>query len=120
MSKRINVNPGQYKVAGREHQGEDIVHDFQRQAYAQQLVRAERWPPRRREAPERPASPARENVRQVQAGRTPATKVSRATAPKPKARANRTSKAARAPKTAPKKRKAPARKTRAAASTKRS
>jgi hypothetical protein len=25
MSKRINVNPGQYKVAGREHQGDDIV-----------------------------------------------------------------------------------------------
>ena len=25
MSKNINVNPGQYKVAGRERQGEDIV-----------------------------------------------------------------------------------------------
>jgi hypothetical protein len=25
MSRRINVNPGQYKVAGRERQGEDIV-----------------------------------------------------------------------------------------------
>jgi hypothetical protein len=24
MSRRINVNPGQYKVAGRERQGEDI------------------------------------------------------------------------------------------------
>ena len=24
MSKNINVNPGQYKVAGRERQGEDI------------------------------------------------------------------------------------------------
>ena len=25
MSKNINVNPGQYKVKGRERQGEDIV-----------------------------------------------------------------------------------------------
>jgi hypothetical protein len=25
MSKNNNVNPGQYKVAGRERQGEDIV-----------------------------------------------------------------------------------------------
>ena len=24
MSKNINVNPGQYKVAGRERQGEDV------------------------------------------------------------------------------------------------
>jgi len=24
MSKRINVNPGQYKVAGRERQGEPL------------------------------------------------------------------------------------------------
>lgn len=30
MSKRINVNPGQYKVAGRERQGEDIVHEDQK------------------------------------------------------------------------------------------
>ena len=26
MSKNNNVNPGQYKVAGRERQGEEIVH----------------------------------------------------------------------------------------------
>jgi hypothetical protein len=26
VSKRINVNPDHYKVAGRERQGEDIVH----------------------------------------------------------------------------------------------
>jgi hypothetical protein len=25
MSKHNNVNPGQYKVAGRERQGEDVV-----------------------------------------------------------------------------------------------
>ena len=27
MSKHINVNPGQYKVSGREHPGEGILHD---------------------------------------------------------------------------------------------
>jgi hypothetical protein len=27
MSKRINVNPGQYKVAGRERQGENLQQD---------------------------------------------------------------------------------------------
>jgi hypothetical protein len=27
MSKNNNVNPGQYKVAGRERQGEEVVHD---------------------------------------------------------------------------------------------
>jgi hypothetical protein len=27
MSKNNNVNPGQYKVAGRERQGEDVVQD---------------------------------------------------------------------------------------------
>ena len=26
MSKNINVNPGQYKVKGRERQGEDVIH----------------------------------------------------------------------------------------------
>jgi hypothetical protein len=32
MSRRINVNPDQYKVAGRERQGEDILHDVQKAA----------------------------------------------------------------------------------------
>jgi hypothetical protein len=31
MSKNINVNPGQYKVAGRERQGESVPHDRERQ-----------------------------------------------------------------------------------------
>jgi hypothetical protein len=30
MSKHINVNPDHYKVAGRERQGEGIVHDDER------------------------------------------------------------------------------------------
>jgi len=34
MSKNINVNPGNYKVAGRERQGEDIVHEAEKQTYA--------------------------------------------------------------------------------------
>jgi hypothetical protein len=32
MSRRINVNPDQYKVAGRERQGENIVHEVQKSA----------------------------------------------------------------------------------------
>lgn len=31
MSKRINVNPGQYKTAGRERQGEDVVVELEKQ-----------------------------------------------------------------------------------------
>jgi hypothetical protein len=30
MSKNINVNPGQYKVRGRERQGEDIVPEVEK------------------------------------------------------------------------------------------
>jgi hypothetical protein len=36
MSRNINVNPGNYKVAGRERQGEDIIHREQKQTYATQ------------------------------------------------------------------------------------
>jgi hypothetical protein len=31
MSKNINVNPGQYKVAGRERPGEDVIHNKHRE-----------------------------------------------------------------------------------------
>jgi hypothetical protein len=34
MSKNINVNPGQYKVKGRERQGEDIVPERHKQELA--------------------------------------------------------------------------------------
>lgn len=37
MSKNNNVNPGQYKVAGRERQGEDVVHDRQKERLAKNL-----------------------------------------------------------------------------------
>jgi hypothetical protein len=30
MSKHINVNPDHYKVAGRERQGEDVIHEVER------------------------------------------------------------------------------------------
>ncbi len=30
MSRRINVNPDHYKVAGRERQGENIIHEIER------------------------------------------------------------------------------------------
>ena len=33
MSKNNNVNPGQYKVAGRERQGEDVVQPDQKAHY---------------------------------------------------------------------------------------
>lgn len=40
MSKNINVNPDHYKVAGRERQGEDIVHARQKQAMSKARERA--------------------------------------------------------------------------------
>jgi hypothetical protein len=50
MSKNINVNPGQYKVKGRERQGEDIVHRSQKQELAKerQKRRSNRSPKRRK------------------------------------------------------------------------
>jgi hypothetical protein len=35
MSKKNNVNPDHYKTAGRERQGEDIVHDVYKRWYRQ-------------------------------------------------------------------------------------
>jgi hypothetical protein len=39
MSGKNNVNPGQYKVAGRERQGEDIVHEQEKQSMGQEQAR---------------------------------------------------------------------------------
>ena len=36
MSKRINVNPDHYKVAGRERPGEDIAHEQHKRELAMQ------------------------------------------------------------------------------------
>jgi len=118
MSKKINVNPDHYKVAGRERQGEDIVQSIQRQAYAQQQAHAERW-----QAKQPEGAPAQEEIRQIPVESEPAKKPSRPAAAKakakPKARGKSVrskapkKKAPRAPKTSARKRKAPARKTRA-------
>jgi hypothetical protein len=42
MSRNINVNPAHYKVRGRERQGEDVLHEMQRQQFSQQSADA-RW-----------------------------------------------------------------------------
>jgi hypothetical protein len=42
MSGKNNVNPGQYKVAGRERQGEDVVHERQKQLTGQDRARVAR------------------------------------------------------------------------------
>jgi hypothetical protein len=49
MSKNINVNPGHYTNAGRERQGEDIVHDAERQKFDQQKRAEQRWQDRERQ-----------------------------------------------------------------------
>lgn len=35
MSKNNNVNPGQYKEAGRERQGDAVLHEVNKQQYTQ-------------------------------------------------------------------------------------
>jgi hypothetical protein len=45
MSKKSNVNPDHYKVAGRTRQGEDIVQEIQTQKYAQSHQDATVHPP---------------------------------------------------------------------------
>lgn len=42
MSGKNNVNPGQYKVAGRERQGEEIVHEEQKQSMGEERARLAR------------------------------------------------------------------------------
>lgn len=49
MSKNINVNPDHYKVAGRERQGEDVVHEVERR----EITRRRRAKP----APKAPSPP---------------------------------------------------------------
>lgn len=45
MSKKINVNPGQYKVAGREHQGDEIVHEEEKKLMTERDNRPSRGKP---------------------------------------------------------------------------
>jgi hypothetical protein len=44
MSKRINVNPDHYKTAGRERQGENLVHEVEKREVTR-LRREEKAPP---------------------------------------------------------------------------
>ena len=39
MAKKNNVKPGQYKIKGRDRQGEDILQDDYKQQYAQAETR---------------------------------------------------------------------------------
>ena len=58
MSKNINVNPDHYKVAGRERQGEDVVHEIERSTMAQDEAARERW-----QAKKKPAAPKKTKKR---------------------------------------------------------
>jgi hypothetical protein len=42
MSKNQNVNPGQYKVRGRERQGEEIPHEQEKARASRLMAPAER------------------------------------------------------------------------------
>lgn len=46
MSKKINVNPGQYKTAGREHQGDDVVHNIHKRTYTKGKAEEREAPPK--------------------------------------------------------------------------
>jgi hypothetical protein len=50
MSRNINVNPGQYKTAGRERQGENVVHEIEKRK-VRALTREEKRAPVRKRTP---------------------------------------------------------------------
>jgi hypothetical protein len=55
MSNKNNVNPDHYKVAGRDRQGEAVVHERQRQSLARDEARRARQA-KRRPAPRKPGA----------------------------------------------------------------
>jgi hypothetical protein len=57
MSKNNNVNPGQYKVAGRERQGEQLQQTEDKQALTKQRATAERAANERADAESRHSAP---------------------------------------------------------------
>jgi len=63
MSKNINVNPDHYKVAGRERQGENVVHEIEKRQ-VKTLRRQERGVDRRQRetAPDTARTPASEDA----------------------------------------------------------
>jgi hypothetical protein len=110
MSKRINVNPDHYKVAGRERQGENIVHALERQAFAAQQGEAVRWQARQEQQrpswthPTQPLAekkPARAKSRRPAATPRPAARKT-----KPDGRPSQSKRAQPTRKTAAKKRRA--------------
>jgi len=42
MSKNINVNPDHYKTRGREPQGQEVLHDLQRQELTRERANLEK------------------------------------------------------------------------------
>jgi hypothetical protein len=46
MSEKNNVNPGNYKIGGRDRQGEDILHEAYKQQYAQAQAEGKTKEPR--------------------------------------------------------------------------
>jgi hypothetical protein len=61
MSKhKSNVHPGQYKVAGRERQGEDVVHDRNKARLTQSQAVLEHQPHPELPAPREEPMPEKE------------------------------------------------------------
>jgi hypothetical protein len=44
MSRHINVNPDHYKVAGRERQGENVVHEVEKREIKRRRRAEKRMP----------------------------------------------------------------------------
>ena len=65
MSKRNNVNPDHYKVAGRARQGEDVLQEQERRTLSQPLPENEGWSPPKARA-RRKASSTRPSRRRRQ------------------------------------------------------
>jgi hypothetical protein len=110
MSRNINVNPGHYKVAGRERQGEDILQQAQKQAYTTQQadVMGDGVPPweatrhsfaSAQPAEKTPAKKARKPTakRRTAQAKRPAVEAKRAAARKTSKKAARAKKPVRAP-----------------------
>jgi hypothetical protein len=55
MSQKNNVNPDHYKIEGRDRQGEDVLHEVNKQQYAQAQAKG------KPKEPSFPASPQVEN-----------------------------------------------------------
>jgi hypothetical protein len=62
MSKNINVNPDHYKVAGRERQGEEVVHDVEKREVRR--LRNDETRLREQDRPQGPAGRSRRSAQQ--------------------------------------------------------